>query len=300
MTIYSQIDSNKRKSFLILVFFVVLITFLGYVFGRTTGYGPSMIWLAFAFSTLTSLGSFYYSDKIVLAISGAYPILEKHNPGLHHLVENVCIGGGIPKPKIYMIDDSAMNAFATGRDPHHAVICLTTGIVEKLEKLELEGVVAHELAHIKNFDTAYMTLVSVLVGVVTLLSDWFLRNLWWGGGKSRSKDRGGKEGAFLFLIAFVLALLSPIFAMLIQFAISRKREFLADAAGVLITRYPEGLAKALEKLALDKEPLEAANKATAHLYIVNPLKGQELVGWLARFFNTHPPIKERINILRAM
>lgn len=299
MTIYNQIDSNKRRSFALLVLFIILVSFLGYIFARAAGFGEGVVLLAFAFSVLTSIGSFYYGDKIVLAISGARELAEKENPYLHHLVENVCLGAGMLKPKIYSIEDTAMNAFATGRDPKHAVICFTTGIVDKLEKLELEGVVAHELSHVKNYDIRYMALVSVLVGVVTLLSDWFLRSLWWNRGKRNDRE-SGQFGAVLFIIALVLAILSPLFATLIQLAVSRKREFLADASGALITRYPEGLARALQKLARDKEPLEAANKATAHLYIVSPLKGQDLVGWFAGLFNTHPPIGERIKILRSM
>lgn len=300
MTIYNQIDSNKGKSFLLIFLFVALITGLVYLFGRVSGSGAGLVPLAFAFSLLTSIGSYYFSDKIVLAISGAKEVKESEDPTLHHLVENVCLGAGLAKPKIYLIDDSAMNAFATGRDPEHAVICFTSGIVAGLERLELEGVVAHELSHVKNYDIRYMALVSVLVGVVTLLSDWFLRSLWWGGRKRDNEREGGQIGAILFLLAVVLALLSPLFASLIQLAVSRKRELLADASGALITRYPEGLARALEKLSRDKEPLEAANKATAHLYIVNPLKGQNFVGWFAGLFDTHPPLAERIKALRSM
>lgn len=300
MSIYNQIDSNKNKSLILLFIFVGLITTLAFVFGRVSDSGPSLVPLAFAFSLTMALASYYYSDRIVLAISRAKELPLSQNPILHHLVENICVGAGLPKPKIYMIEDSAMNAFATGRDPSHAVICFTTGIVAKLERLELEGVVAHELSHVKNYDIRYMALVSILVGIVTLLSDWFLRNLWWGA-RGRNRDRAeGHASGVLIPIAVVLAVLSPIFATLIQLAVSRKRESLADASGALISRYPEGLAKALEKLSADKEPLEAANKATAHLYIVNPLKGQELVGWFAGLFNTHPPIAERIKALRSM
>lgn len=300
MTIYNEIDSNKRKSLLILVIFVAFVTFLGYIFGQVSGNGDSLLILAFIFSMLISLGTFYYSDKIVLAISGAREVPENENPELHHLVENICIGAGLPKPKVYMIEDTAMNAFATGRDPQHAVICFTSGIVEKLNRMELEGVVAHELSHIKNYDVRYIALVSVLAGTVTLLADWFLRSLWWGRGRKSNDRENGQLGAILFLVAIILAILSPIFAMLVQFAISRKRELLADASGVLITRYPEGLASALEKLAQDKEPLEAANRATAPLYIVNPFKGKDVGGWLTGLFSTHPPLEERIKILRSM
>lgn len=299
-TIFNEVDANKRKSLFILVIFIGLVTLLGYVFGQVSGYGDSLLIFAFLLSVFTSFATFYYSDKIVLAISGAREVPEQENRELHNLVENICIGAGLPKPRIYMIEDSAMNAFATGRDPQHAVVCFTSGIVSKLSRTELEGVVAHELSHVKNFDIRYMALVSVLAGMVTLLADWFLRSLWWGRGRRNSEREGGQLGALMFLVAVVLALLSPLFAMLIQFAVSRKREFLADASGVLITRYPEGLASALEKLAKDKEPLEAANRATEPLYIVNPFHSKEVGGWLAGLFNTHPPLAERIKILRSM
>lgn len=301
MTIYSQIDSNKRRTWLIILLFVGLLTLLGYLFGQASGGGLTGLFLALIFSGLTSLGSYYYSDRLVLYISGAALVKEETNPQLYRLVENLCLGAGLPRPKIYLINDSAPNAFATGRGPQHASLCVTTGLLEKLDKLELEGVLAHELAHVKNFDIRLMSLVAVLVGSVTLLADWFMRSLWWGGGRrSRDDDRGGNTAALIMLLAIVFALLSPLVATLIQLAISRRREYLADASGALLTRYPEGLARALEKIAADREPLEAANKATAHLYIVNPLKGQEAVGWFAALFNTHPPVKERIARLRAM
>jgi len=299
-TIFNEVDSNKRKSLLILGVFIALVTLMGYVFGVVSGNGDSLLILAFLFSVVTSFASFYYSGQIVLAISGAREVPEAENPELHHLVENICIGAGLPKPKVYMINDTAMNAFATGRDPQHAVVCFTSGIVSKLNRTELEGVVAHELSHVKNYDIRYMALVSVMAGMVTLLADWFLRNLWWGRGRRNNDRESGQIGAILLIVAIVLAVLSPIFAMLVQFAISRRREFLADASGVLITRYPEGLASALEKLAADKEPLEAANRATEPLYIVNPFYGKEVGGWLTGLFNTHPPLSERIKILRSM
>lgn len=301
MTLYSQIDDNRHKVWLILALFVGLISVLGYLFGQYSGGGLTGLSLALVFSGATSLGSYYYSDKLVLAISGAQKVSENTNPQLYRLVENLCIGAGLPKPKIYLINDSAPNAFATGRDPRHASLCVTSGLLDKLEKLELEGVLAHELSHIQNFDIRLMSLVAVLVGSVTLLADWFMRSLWWGGGRRRGdNDRGGNTGTIIMLLAVVFAIVSPLVATLIQLAISRRREYLADASGALLTRYPEGLARALEKIAADREPLEAANKATAHLYIVNPLKGQEAVGWLASLFNTHPPVKERIARLRAM
>ena len=206
----------------------------------------------------------------------------------------------LPKPRLYVIDDTAMNAFATGRDPQHAVICATTGLLDKLDRTELEGVISHELSHVGNYDIRLMAIVSILVGLITLLADWFLRATFWGRG--RSDDRESNQLQFVFFaIGLVLALLSPIIAQLIQLAISRRREFLADASGVKLTRFPDGLIRALEKISADKEPLEVANKATAHLYISNPLKnvhGQ--VGAFAKMFNTHPPIADRLTALKQM
>lgn len=299
MTIYTQIDENKNKSLLIMVTFVAIISLLAFVFDKAGGFGYGLLVPALAFSTISAVGSYYYSDKIVLAISGARLVEEKSNPELYRLVENICIAAGLPKPKIYTIDDSAPNAFATGRDPNHASICFTTGILSKLNRMELEGVVAHELSHVKNYDIRFMSLVTVLVGTVTLLADWYLRSFWYRG-RRREEKEAGNFGAVLLIIAIVLAVLSPIFATLIQFAISRKRELLADASGALLTRYPEGLASALEKIASDKESLEAANRATAALYIVNPFKGEQLKGFLTNLFSTHPPIEERVRILRSM
>lgn len=299
MSIYSQIDANKRKTWLIMAFFIALITFVAYVFGQASGYGLSWAGMALIISGIFTFGSFYWSDKLVLVISGAHQIKEKDNPLLFRTVENLCIGTGLPMPKIYIIDDSAPNAFATGRDPKHAVICATTGLLDKLEKLELEGVIAHELSHVKNYDTRLMGIVAILVGMVAFLADWFMRSLWWGGGRREERENQGLSG-LLVLLGIIFAILSPLMATLIQLAISRQREFLADASGALLTRYPEGLAQALEKIAKDKEVLETATNATAHLYIVNPFKGKDFSAWFAGLFNTHPPVGERIKILRAM
>ena len=299
MSIYSQISSNKLKTWVIISLFVIFITTLLYIYGNATGYGLSFAGLALIISGLMGFASYYYSDKIILGMSKAKQIQKKDNPELFRIVENLCIGAGIPMPKVYVIDDSAPNAFATGRDPKHAVVCATTGILQKLNKIELEGVIAHELSHIRNFDIRLMAIVVVLVGLVALLADFFMRSLWYGGGRRNSREGNSAAGIFL-LIGIVLAILSPIIATLIQLAVSRKREFLADASGVLLTRYPEGLANALEKIAKDKEPLEVANNATAHLYITNPFKGKISGSWFAGLFNTHPPIEERIKILRSM
>jgi heat shock protein HtpX len=221
---------------------------------------------------------------------------------LHRLVENLSITAGISKPRIYFINDSAPNAFATGRDPNHAVICVTSGLLDKLDKTELQGVIAHEMSHIGNYDIRLMTIVVVLVGVIALLSDWFLRWTWWGGGRKRNDSEGGQLQLIMFILAIVLAILAPIIATLIKLAISRNREYLADSTGALLTRYPDGLASALEKISKDSEPLEAANKATAHLYIASPFKEDEngSISWLQSMFETHPPIKDRIKRLRGM
>lgn len=260
------------------------------------GTGLSFAGIALIISGITSFGSYYFSDKMILGMSNAKEIQKKDHPQLFRIVENLCIGQGIPRPKIYIINDTAPNAFATGRDPKHAVVCVTTGLLQKLSKVELEGVIAHELSHISNYDIRLMSIVVILVGTVALLADFFMRSMWY-----RGNDRDSKNSNSLFIvIGIALAILSPIIATLIQLAISRKREYLADASGSLLTRYPEGLASALEKISRDKEPLEVANNATAHLYIANPLKDKETTHWFAGLFNTHPPIEERIKILRSM
>lgn len=297
MNIYSQISANKTKTWLIIFLFVVFVTTILFVYGKATGYGLSYVGIGLVFSGIMTFSSYYYSDRMILGMSGAKQIKKSDNPQLFRIVENLCIGAGIPLPKIYVIDDSAPNAFATGRDPKNSVVCVTTGILEKLNKVELEGVIAHELSHVRNYDIRLMSIVVILVGLVALLADFFMRSLWYGGGR-RDRERSG-QGIFL-MIGIIMAILSPLIATLIQLAVSRKREFLADASGVLLTRYPEGLASALEKISKDKEPLEAANNATAHLYIANPFKGKIEGSWLSGLFNTHPPIEERIKILRSM
>jgi heat shock protein HtpX len=269
-----------------------------YIYGNATGYGLSFAGIALILSGLMSFGSYYYSDKIILGMSSAKQISKKDNPEFFRIVENLCIATGLPMPKLYIINDSAPNAFVTGRDPKHAVVCATTGILDKLNKTELEGVIAHELSHIRNFDIRLMAIVTILVGLVALLADFFMRSLWFSGNR-RNRESNNVQGIFLF-IGIILAILSPIIATLIQLAVSRKREFLADASGALLTRYPDGLASALQKIAKDKEPLEVANNATAHLYIANPFKGKISTSWFAGLFNTHPPIEERIRILRSM
>jgi len=299
INVYEQVDRNKRRSAIIMVLFVVVIALVAWVFSRILGYGPGMVGFALIIAGAMSFASYWWSDKIILTISGARPADKKRDFNFFTVAENIAMAAQTPVPKLYVIEDTAPNAFATGRDPQHAVICATTGLLQKLDRTELEGVVAHELSHVRNYDTRLMSIVAILVGMITLLADWFLRGLRFG---SRDQDeRGSSLGAILFVVGIVLALLSPIIARLIQLALSRRRELLADASAVMITRFPEGLARALEKIAADKEPLEAANKATAHLYITNPLKNRhDKIGWFASLFNTHPPVEERIKALRSM
>lgn len=302
LNIYEQVDRNKQKSLLIIILFITFIVGATYIMSRALGTGLSFVGFALIFSGLMSFTSYYFSDKIILSLSGARPASRQRDFNFFTVTENLCLAAQLPKPKLYVIEDTAMNAFATGRDPEHAVVCATTGLLTRLNRTELEGVIAHELSHVKNYDIRLMSIVTVLVGVIALIADWFLRISYWGGGRRDNDDRGGGQLQALFLIAgFLLALLSPLIANLIKLAISRRREFLADASGAAITKYPAGLASALEKLAADHEPLEAANKATAHLYITNPLKNLKSgVGMFANLFSTHPPIEERIKTLRQM
>jgi heat shock protein HtpX len=297
---YEQITRNKWKSFFLILFFLCLIFALTWAFGELTGWGPQGFVIAVVIAVAMTFGSYYASDKIVLAISRAKPVTKAEYPYLYNVVEGLTIAAGLPKPRCYVIDDTAPNAFASGRNPKNSVIVVTTGLLQKLNRAELEGVIAHEMSHIKNYDVLVQTLAVVMVGVVALLSDWILRTFFWGGGRRRSKSSkgGGNAAAIFIVVALVLAILSPIVAQLLRLAISRKREFLADANGALLTRYPPGLASALKKLAADREPLEAANKATAHLYIVNPLK--DIKGRVNKLFSTHPPIEERISALEKM
>jgi heat shock protein HtpX len=296
---YEQITRNKWRSFFLILFFLCLIFSLSWAFGKLTGWGPGGLIFAAVIAVILTFSSYYASDKIVLAISRARPVKKKDYPYLYNVVEGLAIAAGLPKPRCYVIDDTAPNAFASGRNPKNSVIVVTKGLIEKLNRAELEGVIAHEMSHIKNYDVLVQTLAVVMVGVVALLSDWTLRTFIWGKGRRRSgKKGGGNAAALLLAVALVLAILSPLIAQLLKLAISRKREFLADANGALLTRYPPGLASALKKLSEDKEPLEAANKATAHMYIVNPLK--DIKGRVNKLFSTHPPIEERIAALEKM
>lgn len=280
--------------------FVVFVTTIAFVYGKAIGDPITFTGIALVFAGLTSFGSYYWSDQLVIATTGAKEIQKKDNPELFRIVENLAIGDGLPKPRIFVMDDVSPNAFATGRDPNKGIVCVTTGLLQKLNKVELEGVIAHELSHIKDYDTRLMAIVAILVGFIAILADIFMRQLWWGGFRSRD-DRENNNLQVIFLIAgIVLAILSPIIATLIQLAVSRKREFLADASGALLTRYPEGLASALEKISSDPRPLHGATNATAHLFIANPFKGKSAGAWFASLFDTHPPIEERIKILRSM
>jgi heat shock protein HtpX len=308
--IYEVQSANKLKSAIIIALFMAFVAIAIYVltqaFGYYMGYAPGgfgYFGVALILSGIMSFGSYYYSDKIVLGISGARPADKRRNYHFYTVAENLSIGAGLPMPKLYVIDDSAPNAFATGRDPEHAVICATTGLLDKLSRTELEGVVAHELTHVKNYDIRLMSVVTVMVGIIALLADWFLRMSYFGGGRNRDDDRGGSQlQTAMIVLGFAFAILSPFIAQLIQLAISRRREFMADAGAVSITRQPEGLISALKKIASDHEPLEAANKATAHLYIVNPFKdkAKSAIGMFAGLFNTHPPVEERIKLLQEM
>lgn len=292
-TLYAEKDKNIRLTWVYITGFLVFVIGVGFVFSQAM-HSSAILYGCVLFSVLMSVGSYWWSDKIVLSMSGARPVAFEDNKELYRIVENLAITAGLPMPKIYTIDDTAMNAFATGRDPEHGVICFTTGILSRLDKAEIEGVAAHELSHIGNRDTLISTVVVILVGFVALLADWFRHWAFFGGNRDREND--GRLQIIFLVVAIVLSILAPIAATLMQLAISRKREFLADASGALLTRYPEGLASALQKLSGDTEPLEAANRATASLYIANPFKGNKV----AKLFMTHPPMEERIAALRGM
>jgi len=291
---YKQIDSNKQRTVILMVLFVLIILVLGWIFGEITGYGYWGLVIAIIISLLMTMTSYFKGDKVALWSAGAKPIIKEDNPYVFRMVENLCITAGVPMPKIYFINDPAPNAFATGRDPEHASIALTSGIIEKLENEELEGVIAHELSHIKNFDIRLMMVVAVLVGMIVLISNWMFR-IRIGG----NRGKGGQLGAIILIIGVVLAILSPLIAEFIKMAISRKREYLADASGALLTRYPAGLASALEKISSYSEPMRRANNGTAHLFIANPFGAKAKRG-LAHMFSTHPPIEERVSKLKDM
>ena len=294
-TLYTKSDSNIKKTWFLITGFLIFIILLGWFFSYVLD-SPVILVIAVVFSIAQSITSYWYSDKIVIAMSHARQIKKSESPELYRLVENICIAAGLPLPKIYIINEMQPNAFATGRDENHAVVAVTRGLLEKLEKSELEGVLAHEIAHIGNKDILLQTVVVVLVGIVALLSNFFLRISFFGGGRD---SRGG--GGIIFLVlGLVAAIFAPLAANLIKLAISRKREFLADATGSLITRHPEGLARALKKISSDTSSLKVANNSTAHLYISSPFRGNQSRSWITKLFMTHPPAEERINALRNM
>jgi len=299
MTLYTQRSSNVRKTWLLFTVFLIVVIGIGWVFSRIYA-NPSILYFAVVFSVLMNVIAYWYSDKIVLKMARAIPIEHKSAPELYHIVENLSITAGLPMPKIYLIRENQPNAFATGRNPKHAVVAVTEGLLEKLDRSELEGVLAHELSHVGNRDMLLSTVVVVLVGFISIISDMLLRSAFWGGLGRRDDREGGQAGAILMIVGIALSILAPIAAMLIQLAISRKREFLADASGALLTRYPEGLASALEKISSDSTPMRIANNTTAHLWLDDPFKGQKKTSWLRKLFMTHPPVEERIKCLREM
>lgn len=301
---YERVASNVRKTWMLILVFVVLVLGVGWISGEFLGIGFWGLGGAAIFAVLMTWGSYFASDKIALSMSRAHPADPTQHAQLHNLVEGLSIAAGIPKPRVYVVEDAAPNAFATGRDPEHAAVAVTTGLMNNLTRDELEGVIAHELAHVKNRDTLVMTIAVTLVGIIVLLADWMIRAMWWGGG---DRDRGGGLGLPFAILGMLLLVLAPIIAQLLQFAISRQREFLADADGVLITRYPDGLIRALEKLQHDQTVVRSASRATAHLWIESPIarhanetkRATKQGAWLNRMFDTHPPLETRIAALRS-
>ena len=295
--LYTNAESNTRKTLLLISFFLLFIILIGWLFSYILD-SYFILVIAVFFSIIMSFSSYWYSDKMVLRMTRAKPIKKEDNPELYRIVENLCITAGLPIPKIYILDETQPNAFATGRDAEHAVVVVTRGLLEKLERVELEGVIAHELSHIGNRDILLQTVVVVLVGVIALASNWFLR-ISFLGGSGRRRGRGS-SGLILLILGIVAAVLAPLAATLIKLAISRKREFLADASGALLTRYPEGLARALQKISSDSAPLKVANSSTAHLFISSPFKGKQSTSFFTKLFMTHPSVEERIKALRGM
>jgi heat shock protein HtpX len=302
-TIYTNISANKWRSVVTMTVFVALVIGLGYVFGVALRL-PWLLPMAIVVSIFQSFGAYWWSDKVALAISGAHEVDKAAAPELYRIVENLSITAGLPMPRVYIIDDPSPNAFATGRDPQHAAVAVTSGLLAKLDKPELEGVIAHEFSHVGNYDIRLSSIIVILVGFVVLMSDFFLRYTFWGGGGRRNNNNGGdgQVQAILMLVGIVLALLSPLIAMLMQLAISRKRELLADADGALLTRNPNGLADALQKITYDPLSMRSANKATAHLFIASPLHDAsgKPKGFMAGLFDTHPDPALRIAKLREM
>lgn len=293
MSLYTHQTENIRKTWYLLTGFLIFIIGLGWLFSFVTD-SQIVLFVAVFLSVFMSMGGYWFSDRIVAKMAHAKPIDEKNHPDLYDIVENLCITAGLPVPDIYIIKEDHPNAFATGRNPDKAVLAVTQGLLERLDRAEIEGVVSHELSHIGNRDMLLQTMTVVLAGVIAIASDIFLRSLWFKGG---SKKKGG---GIILILALVAAILAPIAATMIRLAISRKREFLADASGALLTRYPEGLASALEKISEYPDSLKSAKNATAHLYIENPFRGKEKRSWFTKLYMTHPPVEERIRALRGM
>ena len=298
-SLYTHAESNTRKTWLYLTGFFLFVVAIGWVMSYILG-SYFILVIAVVLSLVMSVGSYWYSDKVVLSMTRAKPIEKKDHPELYRIVENLSITAGLPMPRLYIIDDPQPNAFATGRNAEHGVVAVTTGMLTRLERVELEGVLAHELSHIGNKDMLISTVVVVLVGVVVLLADFFFHMAFWGGIGGRS-DRGGGQARLVMIgVALVFMILAPLAAQVIKSAISRKREFLADASGALLTRYPEGLARALQKISSDPHQLRKANDATAHLYIASPFRGKEKKSWIHKLFMTHPPMEDRVKALKGM
>src|SRR3989338_1071372 len=296
MTIYSQVNGNKLKSLFLVLFFIAFFSFVFFIIGKAVGNSSLYFTIGLVFSLASGIGSYFFSDKLVLASTGAKPANKKEHFNFYTVAENVSIASGLPMPRLYVIDDPSPNAFATGRDPKHAVVAATTGLLNKLNRTELEGVIAHEFSHIKNYDILVSSLVAVLAGTLVFVVDWVMRGLWWGG----LDDDNRNMNPLIFVFLILTLIISPIIATLIQLAISRKREYLADASGALITRNPDSLADALLKIASDPQPLRRASGGTAHLFIESPFKKKKARSFFSSLFSTHPPTDERVRILHEM
>lgn len=297
--IYEQIDANKRRSFWVITLFVAFVTAFGYFFSYIYSYDWTFLIVALGISGVGSWISYYNSDKIALSLAGAHPASHKSHPQYSNMVENLAHVAGIPTPQIYVIPSPALNAFATGRDPKHGAIAVTQGILDNMTRTEIEGIIAHELSHIRNFDTRLMTIVAILVGSIAMVMNWSWRMNMFGGGKRRS-DNNDSGNAIIMVIGIILIILAPIIGQLIQLAISRRREFYADASAAMLTRQPSGLISALKKIASNEDVvLESANTATAHLYIDDPVTKETHGSWVAKMFSTHPPLSERIRALEG-
>ncbi len=300
MTVYEQIAHNKLRTYIIIGVFIAIVTGFFFIVGQIQNSAGSYFITGLIFTLIASTGSFFYADRIVLFTTGAKPANKKDFFDFYTVTENLSIGAGLPLPKLYVIHDPAPNAFATGRDPKHAVVAATTGLLQKLDRTELEGVISHELSHVKNYDILVSTIVAVLVGTVALASDWIMRGLWFGGLRREENDKASRNPFMMFFVIFVL-ILTPVVDTLIQLAVSRRREVLADASGVQMTRYPDRLARALEKISADRNILRTATSSTAHLFIMNPFKKLgRASSFMGNLLSTHPPVEERIKILRNM